>query len=33
MTDAKKMALLACEALDDKKASDINVIDIDYHSG
>ena len=23
MTDAKKMALLACEALEDKKASDI----------
>ena len=29
MTDAKKMALLACEALDDKKASDIKVIDIE----
>ena len=26
MTDAKKMALLACEALEDKKASDIKVI-------
>ena len=29
MTDAKKMALLACEALEDKKASDIKVIDIE----
>ena len=26
MTDAKKMALLACEALEDKKASDINQV-------
>ena len=29
MTDAKKMALLACKALEDKKASDIKVIDIE----
>ena len=29
MTDAKNMALLACEALEDKKASDIKVIDIE----
>lgn len=29
MTDAKKMVLLACEALEDKKASDIKVIDIE----
>ena len=29
MTDAKNMALLACEALEYKKASDIKVIDIE----
>ena len=29
MTDAKKMALLARKALEDKKASDIKVIDIE----
>ena len=29
MTDAKKVALLACKALEDKKASDIKVIDIE----
>lgn len=29
MTDAKKMAAMACEALEDKKALDIKVIDIE----
>lgn len=29
MTDSRKMAMLACEALEDKKAIDIKVIDIE----
>ena len=29
MTDAKKMALMAVDALDDKKANDISIIDIE----
>lgn len=29
MTDSKKMAAMACEALEDKKANDIKVIDIE----
>lgn len=29
MTESKKMAMLACEALEDKKAIDIKVIDIE----
>jgi ribosome-associated protein len=29
MTEAKKMALMACEALEEKKASDTKVIDIE----
>ena len=29
MTESRKMAAMACEALDDKKANDIKVIDIE----
>ena len=29
MTDSRKMAAMACDALDDKKANDIKVIDIE----
>ena len=29
MTESRKMAAMACDALDDKKANDIKVIDIE----
>ena len=32
MTEARKMAAMACNALEDKKAVDIKVIDIEQNS-